>query len=221
MDPLIHNSKTNLKLPPFQAAELLIKVSVAAKKYIYRYRNLNIFFFMCVFFLPLQTWAVRCSPMTGDSCGSRDVFGTFTGSSTHEVTLTQTHTHKHPYAPFRWDNNPLSIQGKKIYLYHCNGTFCVKCQFSNVYRQLTGTGFFAAAPGPASMGRCVVLRHLHSSEMQQWQPGGWGEKITKYINKTEGRKRKQEARKTKKSRSLLGFDTVHSSSDNWVLSLIE
>lgn len=31
MDPLLHNSKTNLKLAPFQAAELLIKVSVAAK----------------------------------------------------------------------------------------------------------------------------------------------------------------------------------------------
>lgn len=40
MDPVIHNSQTNLKLPLFQAAELLIKVSVAAK---YRYRNLNIF----------------------------------------------------------------------------------------------------------------------------------------------------------------------------------
>lgn len=43
MDPVIHNSKTNWKLPLFQAAELLIKVSVAAKKYTYRYRNLNIF----------------------------------------------------------------------------------------------------------------------------------------------------------------------------------
>lgn len=138
-----------------------------------------------------------CSHMTGDSCASRDVFGTFTGSSTHEVTRTQTHAHKHTYAPFRGDNNPLSIQGKKIYLYHCNGTFCVKCHFSNVYRQLTGTGFFAAAPGLASMVRCVVLRHLHSSEMQQWQPGGWGEKITKYINKTAGRKRKQKGRKKK------------------------
>lgn len=131
-------------------------------------------------------------------------------------THTSTHTHLSDEIIIHYP-----FKEKKIYLYHCNGTFCVKCQFSNVYRQLTGTGFFAAAPGPASMGRCVVLRHLHSSEMQQWQPGGWGEKITKYINKTEGRKRKQEARKTKKSRSLLGFDTVHSSSDNWVLSLIE
>lgn len=135
----------------------------------------------------------------------------------------KTHAHKHTYAPFRGDINPLSIQGKKIYLYHCNGTFCVKCHFSNVYGQLTGTGFFAAAPGLVSMVRCVVLRHLHPLEMQQWQPGGWGEKRTKYINKTKGRKRKQKGRgkKPQTSRSLQGFDTVHSSSDNWVLSLNE
>lgn len=145
----------------------------------------------------------------------RDVFGTFTGSSTHEVTRTQTHAHKHTYAPFGGDNNPLSFQGKKIYLYHCNGTFCVKCHFSNVYGQLAGTGFFAAAPGPASMARCVVLRHLHSSEMQQWQPGGWGEKITKYINKTEGRKRKQEARKTTKIQKSAGL--WHSTFLKWQL----
>lgn len=64
MDPLIHNSKTNLKLPPFQAAELLIKVSVAAKKYIYRYRNLNIFFFyVCI----LSTIAdMSCSLLSYD-----------------------------------------------------------------------------------------------------------------------------------------------------------
>lgn len=103
----------------------------------------------------------------GHSCALRGVRGTFTGSSTHEVTCTQTHAHEHTYAPFGGDNNPLSTQGKKIYLYHCNGTFSVKCHFSNVHRQLTGTGFFAVAPGLASMVGCVVLCHLHLSGMQQ------------------------------------------------------
>lgn len=115
-------------------------------------------------------------------------------------THTSTHTHLSEEIIIHYP-----FKEKKIYLYHCNGTFCVKCHFSNVYRQLTGTGFFAAAPGLASTVRRVVLRHLHSSEMQQWQPGGWGEKITKYINKTEGRKRKQKGRGEKKIQKSAGL----------------
>lgn len=143
----------------------------------------------------LSAWSHR----TGDSCASRGVWGTFTGSSAREVTCTPTHAHKHTYAPFGGDNNPLSIQGKKIY--HCNGTFSVKCHFSNAHGQLTGTGFFAVAPGLVSMVGCVVLCHLHSSGMQQWQPGEWGETTTKYINKTKGRQRKQKRRKKKIQKS--------------------
>lgn len=160
---------------------------------------------MCVHFRhELWAWSDR----TGHSCASRGVWGTFTGSSTHEVTCTPTHVHKHTYAPFGGDNNPLSIQGKKIYIYHCNGTFSVKCHFCNVHRQLTGTGFFAVAPGLVSMVRCVVLCHLHSSGMQWWQPGERGETTTKYINKTKGKQRKQKRRKNKIQKSVgLSYST--------------
>lgn len=160
---------------------------------------------MCVHFRhELWAWSDR----TGHSCASRGVWGTFTGSSTHEVTCTPTHVHKHTYAPFGGDNNPLSIQGKKKYIYHCNGTFSVKCHFCNVHRQLTGTGFFAVAPGLVSMVRCVVLCHLHSSGMQWWQPGERGETTTKYINKTKGKQRKQKRRKNKIQKSVgLSYST--------------
>lgn len=146
-----------------------------------------------------------------------EMFSAHSQAVLHRRWLAHKHAHKHTYAPFRGDTNPLSIQGKKIYLYHCNGTFCVKCHFSNGYGQLTGTGFFAAAPSLVSMVRCVVLRHLHPLEMQQWQPGGWGEKITKYINKTKGRKRKQKEREKNPQNIQKSAGLWHSTFLKWQL----
>lgn len=59
----------------------------------------------------------------------------------HANTRTQALIHTFPRR-----YNPLSIQGKEIYLYRCNDIFSVKYHFSNVHRQLTGTGLFAVAP---------------------------------------------------------------------------
>lgn len=125
-----------------------------------------------------------------------EVFGAHSQAVLHMRWLARRHTHTSTRTHLS-EGIIIHYPFKEKKIYHCNGTFSVKCHFSNAHGQLTGTGFFAVAPGLASMVGCVVLCHLHSSGMQQWQPGEWGETTTKYINKTKGRQRKQKRRKKK------------------------
>lgn len=110
MDPVIYSLKTNLKWSLFQAAELLITCSVAVKNTSID-TEISTFSNVCVLATTADTSCWPVLTWQWDSCACRDAFGTFTGSSTRGDL--HAHAHRHTYAPFRGDNNPLSIQGKK------------------------------------------------------------------------------------------------------------